>query len=169
MRWYFARPTSDHQTAFECAIREHFSVFNLENPNASLHLHGYSAVGIEYLFFALAMLPAYDGCIALELPNGQWSTAVTREVNWFLRNNRPVLHLCHDAKPDDTWSFHLELLTAPIYETYSIEQTRAFVHYYQTRPFGGRSYADRENGANYPNWSDIGLPEPARAMNPPVY
>lgn len=169
MRWYFARPTSDNGTEFETAIREHFAVFHLENPNATLHLNGYSAVGIEYLFFAIAMLPAYDGCIAIELPNGQWSTGVTREVNWFLRHERPVLHLCYDVKQNETWTFHLKLLTALIHDTYTVEQTRAFIHYYQKRPLGGRSYADREIGAHAPDWADVGLAEPERVMLPPVY
>ena len=169
MRWYFSRPTSDTDTAFESAIREHFSIFHLENPNATLHQKGYSTMGIEYLYFAIAMLPAYDGCIALDLPNGRWSAGVSREVNWFLQYQRPVMRVRYKITPEDQWSFRLELLTAPLVEPYSVEQTRAFVHYYQGRPHGGRSYDDQRRGLHTPDWSAVGLDQPARVKPPPMY
>ena len=166
MRWYFARPTSDTNTKFDATVRDHFSIIQLENPNATLHQHGFSALGIEYLFYALAMLPAYDGCVALDLPNGRWSAAVCREVNWFLQHRRPVFKLRWDVTPDDEWSFCLELLAVPITESCSVDETRALVHYYQQRPLGGRSYEDR---LLEPTWAELGLPEPERVRHPPVY
>ena len=126
-------------------------------------------MGIEYLFFAIAMLPAYDGCIALTLPNGQWSAGVTREVNWFLDHRRPVFQLYHELRPDNAFSFRLELLSERIIEPCTVEQTRALVHYYQGRPFGGRSYVDQCRGLHEPSWGELGLPEPERVKLPPVY
>ena len=170
MRWYFSRPTSDTNTDFEDIVRRHFLMLHLENPNAHLHQKGFSTMGTEYLFFAIAMLPAYDCCLALELPNGMWSAAVSREVNWFYQNRRPVFKLCCDRVPEkDQWSFHLKLLSAPILECCTIEQTRALVRYYQKRPLGGRSYTDHCEGLHAPSWTELGLPEPQRTEHPPMY
>jgi hypothetical protein len=169
MRWYFSRPTSDTNTEFETIIRRHFCMLHLENPNAHLHQIGYSSMGIDYLFFAIAMLPAYDACIALELPNGMWSNGVSREVNWFHKNRRPVFKLCYDQTPDYEWTFHLKLLSEPIGECCTVEQTRALVHYYQSRPLGGRSHADHCERLHAPSWTELGLPEPQRTEHPPLY
>lgn len=166
MRWYFARPTSDTDTEFEVTARQHFTSIQLENPNATLHQHGFSALGMEYLFYALAMLPAYDGCVALDLPNGQWSAGVARETNWFLQHHRPVFRLCYDVTPDDEWSFCLEVMSSPITDSCSVEHTRALVHYYKERPFGGRSYQDRL--ITPPSLEQLGL-QPQRATPPPIY
>ena len=169
MRWYFSHPTSDTNTAFDLAVREHFAILHLENPNVGLHQTGYLKLGIEYLFFAMATLPAYDGCIALSLPNERWSTAVSREVKWFQQHRRPVLQLNYETAIDDTWSFTLTLLDKPIELACTVEQTRALVHYYQGREHGGRSYHDFCAGRHDPTWEELGVPYSEQAEYPPLY
>ena len=154
MRWYFSRPTSDSDTAFEEAVLDHLALFNLENPNKDLHRTGYTQHGIEYLFFALSILPAYDGCICMKLPNGMWSAGVAREVSWFIKHKRVVLELF--AQPvDDHWEFHLvRLQSLNLARVCTVEQTRALVHHYQTRPNGGRSSVEDRMP---PNWTNLGV------------
>jgi hypothetical protein len=161
MRWYFSRPTSDSDTAFEQAVFEQFAPLNLENPNSELHRTGYASHGIDYLLIALSILPTYDGCICTKLPNGLWSAGVVREVGWFLKNHRMVFEL-FPVVQDGGWHFHLERLTAiNLARACTIEQTRALVHYYQKRPDGGRSSPEDWIG---PTWSELDVLKVAKPL-----
>jgi hypothetical protein len=154
MRWYFSRPTSDSDTAFEQAVFAHFRQLNLENPNAELHRTGYTRHGVDYLFFAISILPAYEGCICCKLPNGIWSAGVAREVSWFLRHDRIVLELYNEIAPGGGWVFTLaRLQELNLARVCTVDQTRALVHYYQQRRDGGRSSVEDRT---VPTWPDLG-------------
>lgn len=156
MLWYFSHPTSDTDTLFDQAVRDHFAVLHLENPNVMLHRHGYTLMGAEYMFIPIAMLASYDGCVAIDLPNGRWSAAVGKEVNWFAQNHRPVFRLQYEHTADDQWSFVLATMSAiDSADICSVEQTRALVRYYQHRPLGGRSQNDRLTGRHNPTREQI--------------
>src|ERR1044072_586842 len=111
MRWYFSRPTSDGDTAFEQAVFDEFAPLALENPNKDLHRTGFTQHGIDYLLLALAVLPNYDGCICCKLPNGLWSAGVVHEVGWFLQQNLMVFEL-FPVVGGPGWLFYLDLLSA---------------------------------------------------------
>jgi hypothetical protein len=167
MRWYLSHPTSDAGSRFEAATRAHFSPLglDLETPNAALHQTGYARLGIAYLDFALAVLPLYDGCVAVTLPLGRWSHAVAQEVNWFIQHERPVFRLLYTVSPDDNWSFTLALIAAPIApaDICSVAETRALVRYYRARPHAGRSYAELDH---CPSQEEISMAVPESEFIP---